>query len=244
VTTASNETFFRTRTTRSSTWDLPHTAVVAGGAAWALAAVQFVIAHALAASAWRPGYSWAHNHIGDLANTQCGMFAAPNGQPVYVCSPLHGLMNGSFVLTGVLVIVGAVLLWKHWPTGWLADGATVLWIMLGFGKIIVGLAPENTNIGLHLIGCLNVQLGALAILLLAMVITRTDPWLARFGYVLAGVGLSGTILGTIGEYAGPVLYLGLGGGGMQRVASYPSLIWLIVCGVTVAVRALRNPERA
>ncbi|WP_433285326.1 DUF998 domain-containing protein [Pseudonocardia sp. CA-142604] len=214
-----------------------------GGAAWALAAVQFVVAHVAVAAAWNPAYSWSRNHIGDLANTQCGLFSVPNGEPIYVCSPLHAVMNASFVLNGVLVIVGALLLWKHWPTGWLADTATVLWVMLGFGKILVGLAPENTNIGLHLVGCLNVQLGALGILLLSMVLFRSDPVLSRIGMVLAAIGLFGTVMGTIGEYAGTSLYLGLGSGGMQRVASYPSLVWLIMIGVVIAVRGLRNPLR-
>jgi hypothetical membrane protein len=242
VTTAGNATFFRPRTS-GDTWEVPHSAVVVGGAAWALAAVQFIAAHAAAAYAWTPAYSWARNHIGDLANTQCGMFSVPNGEPIYVCSPLHAVMNASFVLTGVLVIVGALLLWKYWPTGWLADTATVLWIMLGFGKILVGLAPEDTNIGLHLVGCLNVQLGALGILLLSMVLFRSDPRLSRVGIVLATIGLFGTVLGTIGEYAGTSLYLGLGSGGMQRVATYPSLVWLLVVGVVTAVRCLRNPLR-
>jgi hypothetical membrane protein len=216
---------------------------VVGGAAWALAAVQFAVAHVVVVHAWSPAYSWSHNHIGDLANTQCGLFSAPNGEPIYVCSPLHAVMNASFVLTGVLVIIGALLLWKHWPTGWLADTATVLWIMLGLGKILVGLAPENINIGLHLVGCLNVQLGALGILLFSMVLFRSDPALSRIGMVLAAIGLFGTVMGTIGEYAGTSLYLGIGSGGMQRLASYPSLVWLIVIGVVTAVRGLRNPLR-
>jgi hypothetical membrane protein len=171
------------------------------------------------------------------------MFSVPNGEPIYVCSPLHAVMNASFVLTGVLVILGALLLWKYWPTGWLADAATILWIMLGFGKILVGLAPENTNIGLHLVGCLNVQLGALAILLLSLVLVRSDPRLSRVGIALAAVGLFGTVLGTVGEYAGPALYLGIGSGGMQRVATYPSVIWLLVVGVVISLRAVRNPLR-
>ena len=53
-------------------------------------------------------------------------------------------MNVAFVLVGVLVIVGAVLLRRMWPAGRRSRMATVLFVIGGAGKIIVGLVPENT----------------------------------------------------------------------------------------------------
>jgi hypothetical protein len=57
--------------------------------------------------------------------------------------------------------------------------------------------------------------------------------------VLGLLGLVGTVLSTVGEYAWPALYLGLGRGGMDRVAAYPAILWLLVAGTATAVRAVR-----
>jgi hypothetical protein len=239
VTTASDEIPLRTRTSAEA-WDLSRSAVVTGGSLWALAAFQYAVANIVAAAAWTSGYSWQDNNTSNLANTQCGMFAGPTGSPAYVCSPLHNVVNTSFVLTGVLVIVGMLLLRKFWPSGWLTDTAMVLWILLGFGKILVGLAPENTNIGLHMMGSLNVPLGSIAVLLLSLLISRRDLWLGLAGMALGLVGLVGTVLSTVGEYAGPALYLGLGAGGMDRVAAYPAILWLLGAGIATIVGAFRH----
>jgi hypothetical membrane protein len=239
VTTASDEIVCRART-GADACDVSRAAVVTGGSLWALAALQYAVTHVVAASAWTvPRYDWLHNGTSNLANTQCGFFAAPNASPTYVCSPLHDVVNASFVLTGVLVIVGALLLRRFWPTGWLTDAAMVLWILLGFGKILIGFAPENTNIGLHLMGSLNVPLGSVAILLLGLLISRTDRWLGVAGLVLGLLGLAGTVLSTVGEYAGPAFYLGLGPGGMDRVAAYPAILWLLMAGTATIVRTVR-----
>ncbi len=239
MTTASDEIVFHQRA-GDEDCDVSHAAVATGGSLWALAALQYAVTHVVAASAWTvPRYDWLHNGTSNLANTRCGFFAAPNASPTYVCSPLHDMVNASFVLTGVLVIVGALLLRRFWPTGWLTDAAMVLWILLGFGKILVGFAPENTNIGLHLMGSLNVPLGSFAVLLLSLLVSRSDRWLGLAGMVLGLLGLVGTVLSTVGEYAGPALYLGLGPGGMDRVAAYPAILWLIAAGTATAVRAVR-----
>jgi hypothetical membrane protein len=240
VTTLCNETYIRT-TTRDDDRDASRAVAVAGGATWVLAVLQYVAATLVAASAWTSAhYSWLNNSISDLANTACGMFAVPNGTPGYVCSPLQAVMNGAFVLTGVLVSVGALLLWRTWPSSWLNDTALVLLVIMGLGKILVGFAPENTDIGLHLMGSLNVPLGSIAVLLLSLVMRRTDPGLSAIGMVLAVVGLVGMVLSTVGQYAGPALYLGLGVGGMERVATYPAPLWLLLAGVITIRRATRS----
>src|ERR1700716_134925 len=141
VTTLCNETFIRA-TTRDDDWHASRAVAVAGGATWALAVLQYVAATLIAASAWTgPHYNWLNNSISNLANTECRTFAVPNGTPGYVCSPLHAVMNGSFVLTGVLVIVGALLLWRIRPSSWLNDTALVLLVIMGLGKVLLGFAP-------------------------------------------------------------------------------------------------------
>ena len=61
-----------------------------------------------------------------------------------------------------------------------------------------------------------------------------------FGIVVAVVGLAGTVLSTLGQYAGTGLYLGLGVGGMERVASYPGSLWTLVVGALAMILAGRT----
>ena len=144
----------------------------------------------MAAGAWTRPYSLKNNYISDLGNTACGMFHVPHGTPYYVCSPSHAVMNASFIIFGVLTIAGALLLQRIWPAGRLARWALIMWVLSGLGKIVVGLVPENTRIGLHLIGALDVPLESIAILLLSLAIRRSSRVLAAIGIVVAVVGLA------------------------------------------------------
>lgn len=206
-------------------------AVITGGACWTLGVVQYAVAQIVTAAAWTRPYSLKNNYLSDLGNTACGMFHVPHGTPYYVCSPSHDVMNASFVVFGVLTIAGAILLQRIWPTGRLARWALILWILAGLGKIIDGLVPENTHIGLHLIGALNVPLGSIAILLLSLAIRATRRALSILGIVVAAVGLVGSVLSAAGQYAGPSADAGLGAGGTERLASYPGSLWMLLIGL-------------
>ena len=138
---------------------------------------------------------------------------------------MHSLMNVSFIITGVLTIAGAIALQRMWPHWRLTSVALVLWVITGLGKVAVGLVPENTNINLHLLAAFNIPVGCVAILLLSLSIRHINHAVSVTGIVLAVIGLAGTVLSTSAEFAGPSLYLGLGAGGMERVADYPG-----VCG--------------
>jgi hypothetical membrane protein len=202
-----------------------------GGCLWILAGLQFAIAQVVTAEAWNPAYSWTNNYISDLGNTACGTFAVPHGSPAYVCSPLAPLMNASFIISGVLVIAGALLLSGVWPRGRIVTVSLVLWVIAGLGKIGVGLVPENTNVGIHLLAALNIPVESIAVLLVSLAILRSDRQLGLLGVTLAVLGVAGMVLGTAGEIAGPALYLGLGVGGMERVAEYPATIWRLMAGI-------------
>jgi hypothetical membrane protein len=219
-----------------------HAAVVAGGACWAVGVVQYAAVQIVAAAAWPRPYSWKNNYISDLGNTACGMFHVPHGTPYYVCSPQHGAMNASFVIFGVLTIAGAMLLRRIWPAGHLTRWAMALWVLSGLGKITVGLVPENTHIYLHLLGALDVPLASVAIILLSLAIRRTSHAISVIGIVVAVVGLVGSVMSTGGEFAGSSVYMGLGVGGAERLASYPSSLWMLMIGV-IAVFGARTWQR-
>src|ERR1700712_6132391 len=80
----------------------------AGACAWLLT-LQFFVVEAIAA-ARVPGYSYATDTISALGG---------------LASPAHRLMDASFVLQGVLILAGALLL-RPAPPGTAAPGARAL----------------------------------------------------------------------------------------------------------------------
>lgn len=223
---------------RPVTGRLPST-VPLGALAWIVAEVLVLVTQVVVAAGWATPYSWSGNYISDLGNTACGPFAVPHGAAAYVCSPWHAGMNAAFVVSGVLTAAGAVLLRPVWPPRRRVAVAVVLMVIAGLGKIGVGLVPENTDLGLHTLAALNAPLLSIAILLVSSAVAGRQPVFAAAGAVLAAVGLAGAILSGAGQYAGSAAYLGLGVGGMERVANYPGLLWMIIAGV-VALRIARR----
>ena len=139
--------------------------MVLGGGSWIMTLLYF-LGQAVAQAAWRTPYSLIDNRVSDLGNTECGRTLANT----YICSPLHAVMNATFVLTGVLILVGLFLTRSIWPRRRLTTWALILLGIAGAGTILVGLSPENVNVLLHLIGALNIPAGNAAMILLGLAI--------------------------------------------------------------------------
>ncbi|MEU3401448.1 DUF998 domain-containing protein [Streptomyces filamentosus] len=202
-----------------------------GYGAWVVGVVQFFVVHGVVESAWARPYSWARNNISDLGNASCAWQAEP--EPRYVCSPEHGLMNGSFVALGVLLVVGVVLtggglrrggLWRGGPAAFLGR---LLLGGAGAGFVLAGLAPADVDENLHVLGALLVMGGGNVGLVLAGagLADRVRPPL-RWATVVLGV-VAVTALGLFLSRH----YLGLGMGGMERAAAFPLLLWALTAGV-------------
>jgi hypothetical membrane protein len=202
-----------------------------GGSLYIVAVAQYFIAQFYVAQAWSPPYDWFNDYISDLGNTACAMFSVPHGAPAYVCSPRHASMNAAFVASGVLLMAGTTALWKFWPGGTAIRGALTLLMIAGCGKILVGCAPENENIVLHAIAAFNIPVASLAALVISVVTFRKQRTLALIGFGAFVLGAVGTMLSIAAQVAGPALLLGLGPGGMERLAGYPANLWLVAVGL-------------
>ena len=110
-----------------------------GALCW-IVCLQYFAAEAIAVSGWRGRYSFHDNYISDLGALAC----VGSG-----CSPLHALMNASFMLQGVLIFAGALLVGPALPRGWLKSLALGLIAASGLGVFGVGLAPEDFAPGWH-----------------------------------------------------------------------------------------------
>lgn len=204
----------------------PKTRVILGAIAW-IAILHFFVVEFIAALAWPMPYSYANNWISDLGNTSCGPFWDNfMNRSTYICSPLHGVMNASFLTVGLLLIVGALGTYRNWPQNRFFQAGLLLLSLVGVGWIIVGFAPENIDLSRHLLGAQFINHGGnLGLLALAVGLWRTQR---RQALVTIGFAVL-AILGTAGLISKGFL---MGIGGMERLAFYPIFFWAVVHGAT------------
>ena len=148
---------------------------------------------------------------------------------MYVCSPWHTWMNASFILLGLIILVGAALVPTAFPPERSRAAGLMLLALAGAGIIAVGLFPEDVNITYHRLGAAaHFILGNLAMVALGIALwtAHRRPVLAVYTTVSGVVGLLATAL-FVSEH-----YLGMGTGGMERLAAYPLPLWLIVAGIS------------
>ncbi|MFF7128219.1 DUF998 domain-containing protein [Streptomyces sp. NPDC008240] len=198
---------------------------------------QFFVLQGVVGSAWARPYSWARNNISDLGNAHCAW--QPDPEPRYVCSPEHALMNVSFVTLGVLfaagvLLTGVLLTGALWRRGAAATASRLLLAGAGAGFVLAGLAPADMHENQHVLGALLIMAtGNLGLLLSGAALDLPRP--LRWGSGLLGaVALAAFVLFLSHHY------LGLGMGGMERVAAFPLLVWAAALGARgLVVRGAR-----
>jgi hypothetical membrane protein len=189
-----------------------------GAVCWILC-LQYFAAEAVAIAGWRGPYSFHDNYISDLGAVTCA------GR---LCSPLHAMMNVSFVLQGVLISAGAVLVWPALSRGWLESLALGLVAASGLGVFMVGLAPEDFAPGWHYLGAAeNFLFSNAGAALLGLALLRQRRSIRRIALFSLAAGLLG-LAGLVSLAARH--YFGLGVGGMERVTAYPFPLWLASMG--------------
>jgi len=246
-------------------WFLPDVrSIRANIGGWAqLSVVQYFVAEAAVIEAWAgpEPYSRATGFISDLGAVSCGLY---EDRPV--CSPLHWLMNASFVVQGLALVLGAILL----TAGLLCvaarpevqarrfratqEGETpirvlaVPWIMAvairiltgvaGVGTVIVGLAPEDLGSPWHLAGALMFFIGGgFALLLLAVLWFRQTP-VSWFLGICGILCLGALVIGGITAMDVPRP------GTLERFMGYPVTIGLATAGLVIAQRVRTERKSA
>ena len=191
-----------------------------------VSSIQFFAAQIFVAMRWAPPYSLARNTISDLGNTACGTFSAR-----FVCSPLHDLMNASFIVLGIAMTTGSILISRNFARSRAAAAGFAAMAISGIGVIIVGIFPENSIPAFHGLGAaIPFTLGNAALIIVAA--SPMMPVVLRLYSFLSGTL---AVLALVSYSSGH--YLGLGEGGIERVVAYPQTVWLIVIGLFLLMRS-------
>jgi len=191
--------------------------------------LQYLVVQPIVAAAWPQTYNWSSNLISDLGNTACGQYSGR-----YVCSPDHAGMNASFIMLGLTMAIGSLLIYQEFRKNRGSHVGFSLMGLAGVGTVLVGLFPENVNSFGHGLGAFfGLLVGNLSMMILALAIRQ-----ARNGFRLYTF-LSG-LLSTLAF----VLFMtkinfGLGQGGMERFVSYPQTLWLTLFGLYMSATRVR-----
>jgi hypothetical membrane protein len=188
---------------------MPDTRLRWGGLAWLLT-LQFFVVETVAQLRFGGAYSRADDVISDLGASY---------------SPAAALMNASFVLQGVLIAAGALLLRPALPRS-VGRLAVLLLAVAALGVVVVGIVPLDADRTVHAVGAVAYLAGSsLGLLALAHALRPRSELL---GSVVAVLGVLATGA-TIFFVAGITRYLG--NGGTERVAAYALPVALAVVGV-------------
>jgi hypothetical membrane protein len=208
-------------------------------------------AQILAAAQWPRGYSWVSNLISDLGVTTCGTFDVGTRVERYICSPAHPLVNGSFMVSGATLLLGAILFWSAWERVRTGRVAMVFLAAGGVLVILVGVFPWDVYPDAHDVVALAQAAAQWIGMILLAVASRGSTaarWIAAVTTASVLVSVLGFVLFVDAIGGGPSLALGLGL--TERVAFDTLTLWSAAVGVilltsrpgTPAVSETRHPE--
>jgi hypothetical membrane protein len=207
--------------------------LILGSIAWILCG-QYFLVEVYVSRAWTASaYNFRYNTISDLGATVCP-YVFP-GTALVVCSPLHMLMNDMFIINGLLIIFGSLLLRPLFPIGKKTTSALVALSIGALGLIGVGLFPENVNVPIHLSSAgWFFAITNISLLALAVDMYKRKPLLALYTFVSGAVAIIALVILVVGP---PHSW---GNGFVERIVGDPFTIWLVVVGFTILFRSLRT----
>ncbi len=213
--------------------------VILGAIAW-IAGLEFFLAEAIAAAGW-PGYSYRELDISYLGATSCAgatgaSLADPDASSVFdLCSPRHAWMNGGLTLLGTLYLAGVALTWSAWPRTWLTTLGLASLACAASGAVLLGFSPvSEPPFFLHTTSAsVALVMGNAGAFLLGLATLKRAPAFAAVSLAAGALGLAGALFYSLH------VYLGLGRGGMERVAAYSEIAWFALAGAVLLWGALR-----
>ncbi|MEV0005449.1 DUF998 domain-containing protein [Micromonospora sp. NPDC050980] len=203
---------------------------------WLLATALFLTANVVVGLAWRqPRFDWTEHNLSDLGNVGCGVWDTT--RPRLVCSPWHPAMNAAFVAVGVLLAAGVLAGRSAFGRGRAAAVARAGTLAAAGGYVLAGVWPADVDENRHVLGAVLIfVLGNEGLLAGARAVrpAALDDR-CRAGLLLGAAGLVGT------AFFLARVDVGIGVGGMERVAVAPLFGWVSWAGLRLLRE--RRPAR-
>ena len=214
----------------------PRRSSVTAAICWILAAVVYLLAEAVAASAF-PGYSYGMNYISDLGVPDIEMLGS---RPID--SPLHMVINIAFVVHGLLFALAALCVARGpWAT-WRLPFITFAFVhALGMVMIaVVNGGQHNNDLGLawfHLLGAFFAFFGghlAAIVIGFSLLRNRRTSFMGFLSVVIGAIGILGIVMLQIDARVIPGTLLP--DGVWERIGMYSIVVWEVFFAVVLLSR--------
>ncbi|WP_411146799.1 DUF998 domain-containing protein [Streptomyces sp. x-80] len=199
-----------------------------GAILW-ICSAQFFVVNVIVAARWSaPPYNPARHMISSLGTTEC-----LTQNQTYVCSPWHTAANLSWIIAGGCIVLGTILVAPMFPRDRLGRTATLLSAVAGTGLALVGLFPDNVDIGPHIAGAVLLIGGGNTALILLGRSLRTARECKRLATAAPIVGVVGLVAVAL------MLTVGMAAdvpGLFERIAGYPVIAAFPICGIAALIK--------
>ncbi|MGI4020048.1 MAG: DUF998 domain-containing protein [Janthinobacterium lividum] len=210
----------------------PSSRIVVGCILWILT-IQFLIVQFIVQSSWATPFSLSKNFISDLGAVHSGEFPPDSGN--FINSPNHALMNASFMVFGLFIALGAILIGRNNPTK-LVRPTVISFIVAGIGVILVGNFPEDTIIAMHGIGALMQVFGcSVGFILAGLIVKQKFKMFSNLSIILGVVSAVAFIITSVISIK-HVPFLGLYVGTWERISIWPEPVWFVIIGLILVSR--------
>lgn len=171
------------------------------------------------------GHSLLDDTISELGASTCDPTGAGTSTE---CAAAPLVMNAAFVVFGLLMAVGAVLLRDELGLGVWSRVAVVAWVVAGLSAAATGFVPLDLPGGAHAWAAGPTFVARpVALLASTAAVWGVRPALARMACVLGGVALTGAVC--FATQLGSPTWTG----GWERLAVWPVHVWLGLAGLTL-----------
>ncbi|GGP16477.1 DUF998 domain-containing protein [Oceanobacillus neutriphilus] len=211
--------------------------VLIGLISWIALSAYFII-EAIVIRATAAPYSFLNQPMSDLGVTACGTDTYLLASYT-ICSPYHWLMNWTFFLTGLFILIGAVLLSPLWPKVRSAKIANILIGVFGVSYAISGIIPADIDFYWHTLTALPgmvVQIPAM--ILISIAIHKKMPRIFWWTIICTIV----TTAALLSLFLQPV-FTGLPGGLLQRILYASVYIWLTGTAIGLWSRRIHKAQQ-
>lgn len=202
----------------------------------------YLTAEAVSAAAWsNPAYSYLQNWISDLGSSTQGTFEGRE-----INSPLYQIMNGGFLIQGLLFAAGMLLIARGLPRR-LRRTTIVLTVATAVGYALLAVfhgspqAADDGTLALHYLGATMAIIGANALAIVLGAHWWNDPANRSLGHASVPLGILG-LVAVVALFS--TMDSGLPSGLIERVSVYTAVLWQVRVAVQLLLPRPKTPQPA